>query len=76
MVRGHRSLIADTLGCQSPAARVGGCASSATPGLVAVLGEEDHPRYLVQWEDAHESILYPTEGTTIQPNEDAAASAD
>jgi len=47
-----------------------------TGEIVAVLGEDEHPHYLVRWEDEHESILYPTEGTTIQPNEDAVASAD
>ena len=44
--------------------------------IVAVLGEEDHPHYLVRWEDGRESILYPGEGTTVQRSEDAIASAD
>ena len=34
--------------------------------IVEVLGMADHPRYLVRWEDEHESILYPGEGTTIR----------
>ena len=44
--------------------------------IVAVLGEEDHPHYLVRWEDGHESILYPGEGITIRPSAGALVSAD
>jgi hypothetical protein len=45
--------------------------------IVAVLGEEeDHLHYLVRWEDDHESILYPGEGTEVLPNPEAVASAD
>lgn len=50
--------------------------------IVEVLGMADHPHYLVRWEDEHESILYPGEGTTIrtgprhrrrrEPNDDLA----
>jgi len=47
-----------------------------TGEIVAVLGEEGHVHYLVRWEDGRESILYPGEGTTVHPSEDAAASAD
>ena len=47
-----------------------------TGEIVAVLGEEDHLHYLVRWEDGRESILYPGEGTTVQRNESAVASAD
>jgi len=47
-----------------------------TGEVVAVLGEEDHVHYLVRWEDSHESILYPGEGTTFQPNEGLGATAD
>ncbi|MGZ4332978.1 MAG: DUF1918 domain-containing protein [Gaiellaceae bacterium] len=47
-----------------------------TGEIVAVLGEEDHVHYRVSWEDGHESILYPGEGTTIRPGEGAVASAD
>jgi hypothetical protein len=47
-----------------------------TGEIVAILGEEEHVHYLVRWEDGHESILYPGEGTTIQPSEGAVASAD
>jgi rRNA processing protein Gar1 len=34
--------------------------------LLEVLGAPDHPHYLVRWEDGHESVLYPGEGTTIR----------
>jgi Domain of unknown function (DUF1918) len=34
--------------------------------IVAVLGEDEQLHYLVRWEDGHESILYPGEGTTIR----------
>ncbi len=47
-----------------------------TGEIVEVLGEAEHLHYLVRWEDAHESILYPGEGVTIQPSTDAVASAD
>lgn len=42
-----------------------------------VLGDDLHPHYLVRWEDARESILYPGEGTTIDRSRSpAAGSAD
>jgi rRNA processing protein Gar1 len=47
-----------------------------TGRIVAVLGEADHPHYAVRWEDGRESILYPGEGTTIQPGAGAFVSAD
>jgi hypothetical protein len=47
-----------------------------TGEVVAVLGEEDHVHYLVRWEDGHESVLYPGEGTTIRPCDSAPGSAD
>jgi len=47
-----------------------------TGEIVAVLGEKDHEHYRVRWEDGHESMLYPSEGTTIHRSEDAVASAD
>jgi Ala-tRNA(Pro) deacylase len=34
--------------------------------ILEVLGSEEHPHYLVRWEDEHESVLYPGEGTTIR----------
>ena len=36
-----------------------------TGEILEVLGDELHPHYRVRWEDGHESILYPGEGTTI-----------
>jgi Domain of unknown function (DUF1918) len=50
--------------------------SGRTGQIAAVLGKEDHLHYLVRWEDGHESILYPGEGTTISPREDAVVGAD
>ena len=47
-----------------------------TGEIVAVLGNEDHPHYLVRWEDGRESILYPGEGTSIRPGTSRVASAD
>lgn len=44
--------------------------------ILAVLGEEEHPHYLVRWEDGRESILYPGEGTSIRRGEGRVASAD
>ncbi len=44
--------------------------------IVAVLGQEEHPHYLVRWEDGRESTLYPGEGTSIRPGEGRVASAD
>jgi hypothetical protein len=41
-----------------------------------VLGEDEHLHFLVRWEDGRESILYTSEGTTIQPSARAVASAD
>lgn len=34
--------------------------------ILSVLGDDERPHYLVRWEDGHESILYPGEGTTIR----------
>jgi Ala-tRNA(Pro) deacylase len=34
--------------------------------ILDVLGSEEHPHYLVRWEDEHESVLYPGEGTTVR----------
>ena len=33
--------------------------------IVEVLGSEHHEHYLVRWEDEHESIHYPADGTRI-----------
>jgi Ala-tRNA(Pro) deacylase len=34
--------------------------------ILEVLGAPEHPHYLVRWEDEHESVLYPGEGTTVR----------
>jgi hypothetical protein len=44
--------------------------------IVAVLGDEGHLHYRVSWEDGHESILYPAEGTTIRSQHGGADWAD
>lgn len=44
--------------------------------IVAVLGEDEHIHYLVRWENGHESILYPGEGTTIRPHDPEVGWAD
>jgi hypothetical protein len=51
--------------------RVGDSGRSGT--IVRVLGERQHPHYLVRWEDGHESVLYPGEGVTIQASRPAGA---
>ena len=43
--------------------------------ILELLGSEDHPHFLVRWEDGHESVLYPGEGTTIRPVRRREASA-
>lgn len=47
-----------------------------TGEILAVLGDDDHPHYLVRWEDGRESIFYPGEGTRIRVNEAIFDSAD
>ncbi|HZS31658.1 MAG TPA: DUF1918 domain-containing protein [Gaiellaceae bacterium] len=47
-----------------------------TGEIVAVLGDDEHPHYLVQWEDGRETILYPKEGTRVLPREPEAGWAD
>jgi hypothetical protein len=37
--------------------------------VLEVLGGAAHPRYRVRWDERHESIFYPSEGTTIVPAE-------
>ena len=44
--------------------------------IVAVLGDDEHLHYLVRWENGHESILYPREGTTIRPHDREVGWAD
>jgi Domain of unknown function (DUF1918) len=33
--------------------------------IVEVLGEGDHEHYRVQWDERHESILYPADGVIV-----------
>jgi hypothetical protein len=33
--------------------------------IVEVLGAGKHVHFRVQWDDEHESLLYPTEGATV-----------
>ena len=37
--------------------------------ITKVLGEGAHRRYLVRWDEAHESIVYPTDGVSVIPQE-------
>jgi hypothetical protein len=34
-----------------------------------VLGQPDHVRYRVRWDEEHESIFYPGSDATIRPDE-------
>jgi hypothetical protein len=34
--------------------------------IVEVLGSPGHEHYLVRWDEQHESIHFPTEGTSIE----------
>jgi Ala-tRNA(Pro) deacylase len=34
--------------------------------VLEVMGEGDHVHYRVRWEDGHETVLYPGEGTTVR----------
>ena len=44
--------------------------------IVAVLGDDDRVHFRVRWQDGHESILYPGDGTTIRPRDPEAGWAD
>jgi hypothetical protein len=37
-----------------------------TAAILEVLGEPDHPRYRVRWEDGHESIYFPGADAIVQ----------
>jgi hypothetical protein len=37
-----------------------------TGKIVGVLGDKARPHYQVEWEDGHESVLYPHEGVTFR----------
>ena len=38
--------------------------------IVEVLGSPGHEHYRVRWDEGHESIHFPTEGTSIEPPRD------
>lgn len=40
--------------------------SSRTAVILEVLGDPEHPRYRVRWEDGHESIYFPGEDAVIR----------
>lgn len=45
--------------------------------ILEVLGVPGHEHYRVRWDEEHESLFYPTEGTTVlehphRPDRDAA----
>ena len=40
-----------------------------TGEIVAVLGNDERVHFRVRWQDGHESIPYPGEGTTITPHD-------
>lgn len=35
--------------------------------ITAVIGRRGHRRYRVRWDEAHESIVYPSDGVSIRP---------
>jgi hypothetical protein len=41
--------------------------------VLEVLGAPGHEHYRVRWDDAHESILYPTDGVVVERQEDQPA---
>jgi len=43
-----------------------------TGEILDVLGAPGHPHYLVRWEDGHESVFFPGEGTRIRTKAPAA----
>jgi hypothetical protein len=43
--------------------------------IVEVLGGDRHERYRVQWDEKHESILYPADGVVVVPRHRAARQA-
>lgn len=36
--------------------------------ITEVLGSRAHRRYRVRWDEAHESIVYPSDGVSILPH--------
>jgi hypothetical protein len=41
--------------------------------IVEVLGGPGHVHYRVRWDEHHESIFYPSEGTSVLPDDEIAA---
>lgn len=41
--------------------------------ILEVLGRPGHEHYRVRWDERHESIFYPSEGTTFLSPEEAGA---
>ena len=39
--------------------------------IIELLGAGPHARYRVQWDEHHESIVYPADGVLIVPREQA-----
>ena len=59
-----------------PAARAGdwietrglpGCPPRRRGRILHVLGEGRHVHYRVRWDEQHESIFFPTDGTVVIP---------
>lgn len=40
--------------------------SARTAVILEVLGEPDHPRFRVRWEDGHESIYFPADDALVR----------
>lgn len=43
--------------------------------ITEILGEGAHQRYRVQWDEAHESILYPEDGVHVIRNRPSGGTA-
>ena len=55
-------------------AAIGG-ASARRGQIIEVLGGPHHEHYRVSWEDGHESIHYPADGTRFVPGKRPAGKA-
>jgi len=44
--------------------------------IIEVLGADQHTRYVVRWDEQHESIVYPADGVIITPAPPDARPAD
>jgi hypothetical protein len=38
--------------------------------ILEVLGDSNHPRFRVRWEDGRESIFYPSSDARVRPREE------